>query len=156
MGLQTLSKTLCERPLPGSPKVSFTAQGRVEWSWFFFYFCLSGHETSWDLSAFAAVLAPGHTSAPEPKNKKKLQGTKNNCACVQLGQIMDNNIRKTNPHPPAPRHCQTTTFEELGAKAGCNCPLHTPPPKGWVNQLSHLSRLTLGLSPYPHLMWGPC
>ena len=113
---------------------------------------LSGHETSWDLSPFAAVLAPGHTSAPEPKNKKKLQGTKNNCACVQLGQIMDNNIRKTNPHPPAPCHCQTTTFEELGAKAGCNCPLHTPPPKGWVNQLSHLSRLTLGLSPYPHLM----
>lgn len=44
------------------------------------------------------------------------------------------------------------TFEELKAKAGCQkqkpeycaCPLHTVPPKGWANYLSHSSGLTSG------------
>ena len=34
----------------------------------------------------------------------------------------------------------TATSKEAGAKAGyCTCPRHTPPPKGWVNHLSHPS-----------------
>ena len=46
----------------------------------------------------------------------------------------------------------TATFEEPGAKAGtkagyCACPLHTTPPKGWANHLSHPSGLTPGHTP---------
>ena len=42
---------------------------------------------TWNLGPFAAMLAPG-------QNTKKLQGTKNNCVHVQLGQIMDKKIQK--------------------------------------------------------------
>ena len=54
----------------------------------------------------------------------------------------------------------TATFEVPGAKAGgwgakagyCPCPLHTTPPKGWANYLSHPSGSTPGhtltLTPY--------
>ena len=63
--------------------------------------------------------------------KRNDKGLKN-CVHAQLGQIMNSKTQKTK-HPAA-------TSEELGAKAGCcPCPLHTPPPKGWANHLSHPS-----------------
>ena len=47
---------------------------------------------------------------------------------------MDNKIQKDQ---------KNATFEESAAKARyCVCPLHTPPPKGWANHLSHPSALT--------------
>ena len=78
----------------------------------------------------------------EQQNTKKLYGTKNNCTHAQLGQIMDKKIQKDKNKKP------TATSEEPGAKAGyCACPLHTPPPKGWVKHLSQPSGLTPGPSP---------
>ena len=55
----------------------------------------------------------------------------------------------------------TTTSEELGAKAGyCACPLHTAPPRGWANHLSHPSGPTPGptptLTPYASESKGNC
>ena len=42
----------------------------------------------------------------------------------------------------------TATFEEPGAKAGyCACPLHTTPPKGRAEHLSHPPGLTPGHTP---------
>ena len=42
----------------------------------------------------------------------------------------------------------TATSEELGAKAGhCACPLHSTPPKGWADHLSHTSGPTPGHTP---------
>ena len=45
----------------------------------------------------------------------------------------------------------TATSEESGTKAGYfTGPLHTAPPKGKANHLSHLSSWTPGLTFYPH------
>ena len=66
------------------------------------------------------------------QNTKKLQRTKNNCIHVQLEWILDKIQKSPRPQNPA------TTYEEPGAKIGyCACPLHSTPPKGWANQLSH-------------------
>ena len=46
-----------------------------------------------------------------------------------------------------PKH-PTATFDEPGTKAGyCACPLHTTPPNGWADHLSHSSTLTPGHTP---------
>ena len=66
----------------------------------------------WDLGLFAAVLQCLHLDTPllEQQNTKKLDGTKNNCMHMQLGQILDKRYKdQKNP---------TATFEEPRAKAG--------------------------------------
>lgn len=46
---------------------------------------------AWELGPFEAVLQNLHpgTPLPEQQNTKKLHGAKNNCAHVQLGQILN-------------------------------------------------------------------
>ena len=54
---------------------------------------------------------------------------------VQLGQSMNNKIQKGQN--------SSATSEVLGAKAGFHAwPLHTAPPRGWADHLSHPSGLT--------------
>ena len=81
------------------------------------------------------------------QNTKKLWGTENTCMPVPVGQIMDNRIQKDQK-----RNCHFwrtgSKSRVLGAKVGYYaCPLHTIPPKGCANHLSHPSRLPSGLAP---------
>ena len=109
---------------------------------------------TWDLGPFAAVLGPGtlccsactwtniSLSNKIQRNYKGLIITA--CMC-SWGKFWTTRYKKTkNP---------TATSGDLGAKAGyCACPLHSTPPKGWVNHLSHPSSPTPGhastLTPY--------
>ena len=68
----------------------------------------------------------------EQQHTKKLQGTKNNCMHVQLGQITNDKIQKG--------HKPTATSEVPGAKAGyCARSLHTARPRRWADYLNHPS-----------------
>ena len=51
---------------------------------------------AWELGPFEAVLQNLHpgTPLPEQQNTKKLHGAKNNCAHVQLGQILNQKMRR--------------------------------------------------------------
>ena len=91
----------------------------------------------------AAMFAPGHTSPRATKYKETvLKNTaKNSCVHEQLGQIPEKRSRKT-------KKTQLPLLKSLEQKTGhWACPLHTPPPKGWTNHLSHPSGLTPGHTP---------
>lgn len=93
------------------------------------------------LDCSAAMLALGHTP---PQATKKLHETKiAACICICCRFWTKDTKRPKNP---------TATSEEpeqkqgSGAKEGyCACPLHTPPPTGWAQHLSH----ACGPSPHP-------
>ena len=93
-----------------------------------------------------------HLDTPllELQNTKKLYGTKNNCAHVQLGQILDQKIQKRQKEP-------TAISEELG-----------PKPKVWQKQSApsptlnttkgkadHLNYPTTTLTPRKEGAWPP-
>ena len=66
---------------------------------------------------------------------------------AQLGQITDKKIQK-DQKPNC--HFWRAGSKNRGseAKAGhCPCPLHTTPPKGWADHLSHTSNPTPGHTP---------
>ena len=80
-------------------------------------------------------------------NTEKLYGTKNNCVHAQLGQILDQEIKRRPKKP-------TATSEEPGTKTGCRSKsrvLRMPPAlsttNGWAEHLSHPSGPTPGHTP---------
>ena len=90
-----------------------------------------------------------HLDTPllEQQNTKKLYGTKINYVHVQLGQILDKRFKETKK-PSCQFWRVWSKSRRSGAKAGyCACPLHTMPPKGWANHLSHPSGMTPGHTP---------
>ena len=70
-------------------------------------------------------------------------GPWNNCINVQLGEILDKNIKKKkkkkqkNPSATSEEQGEKTVWEQ-------KCCLHSTPPEGWAKHLSHPSRLTHG------------
>ena len=109
----------------------------------FIYLVILRKAGTWDLGSFAAMLQCLHLDKCllEPQNTRKLSKTKNNCLHAELGQILDGKIQKDQKNP-------SCHFWRAGRKAGyCACPLHSTPPKGWVNPLSPPSSLTPGHTP---------
>ena len=75
---------------------------------------------------------------------------------MQLGQIMDKKTKtKNNKTKKTTNNCHfwraRSKSRVSGVKAG-TCPLHSTPPKGWANHLSHPSDSTHGHTlPSPHI-----
>ena len=96
--------------------------------------------------------------------QRNCKGLKITVCMRSWGQIMDNKIQNNQKNPSNCHFWGAGSKNRVpGAKAGyCTCPLHSTPPKGWANHLSHTFHPTPGhtptLTPYkepahpPH--WG--
>ena len=112
-----------------------------------------GSETDWNLGPFAAMLAPGPVSSGATK-QEETETDKNNCACA----FGANSGQQDTKRPK----CPTATFEEPGAKTGCqeqkqgtvDCPCSSTT-KGVGRPQIHASSQAAGPAPTLSPCGGP-
>ena len=89
------------------------------------------------------------------QNTEKLEGTKNITACMRSrGKFMDKiqKDQKSNCYFWRARSKNKVWEAKLECRAGyCACPLHSAPPKGWANHLSHQPDPWTHPLPSPHI-----
>jgi len=102
-----------------------------------------GGETGWDLGPSAECLHLDKCLLEQQSMKKnllKIKFTKNSYLHAQLGPIVDKKIQK-DPKPSCP---------SWRARSKSRVPpitLHTAPPKGWADHISHVSSWNPGPAP---------
>ena len=99
-------------------------------------------ETGWDLGPRTLCCSACTWTNVSSSNKiqRNYKGLKITVCMCSWGRLWTKRYKETKS--------TTATSEEPGAKAGSYaCPLHTTPPKGWADHLSHPSSLTPGPTP---------
>ena len=129
----------------------------------FYLFCLKKisekkvhayNETGWDLGpgTLCCSACTWTNVSSSYKIQRNYKGLKITVCMCSWGKLCTTRYKKTNCHFWGARNKSRGS----GAKAGhCACPLHSAPPKGWADHLSHPSGWTPGPTPIRNQLAPP-